>query len=84
MHEIISFMVLMKEVSIIFEIRLTKAEVFCKVYKDNQSYIAAMELKTNSQGTAHIDIKYHQFQSFVQNTLSRYITLIQENKQRNF
>ena len=43
MREAIPFTALMKEVHFIFYIHLTKAEVFCAVFEDNQTCIAVAE-----------------------------------------
>ena len=43
MSEVITFLALMKEVYFIFDIHLPKPEVFCKLFKDNQSYISIGE-----------------------------------------
>ena len=43
MREVIPFTALMKEVHFIFYIHLTKEEVFCTVFEDNQSCIAVAE-----------------------------------------
>ena len=59
-------MVLMKEISFIFDIHIPKPEVFCKVFKYNQSYISITESKNLSPRTKHFDTKYHRFQSLVQ------------------
>ena len=66
MREVIPFMSLMKEVYFIFDIRLPKPEVFCKVFKDIQSCIAVADSNKLSPRTKHIAIKYHHFRSFVQ------------------
>ena len=68
-------MVLMKEVSFIFDIHPAKTEVFCKLFEDNQSCIAVAESSKFSPRTKHITIKYHNFRRFVQkkNIRIRYI-----------
>ena len=68
-RELIPFMALMKEVSFIFDIHISNSEVFCKVFEDNQIYIAVVESKPFSSRTKHIAIKYHHFQSFTQNNM---------------
>ena len=65
MRGVIPFMALMKEVYI-FYIHLPNPEVFCKVFKENESCIAIVESNKFSPRTKHIAIKYHRFQSFVQ------------------
>ena len=71
MRHIIPFMALMKEVSFIFDIHLPKPEVFCRVFKDNQSGIYVAKSNKFSPITKHITIKYHHFQRFVQNKIIR-------------
>ena len=69
MRKVIYFIVLMKEVSFIFDIHISKPEVFCKVIKDNKSSIAAVESNKFSTRSKRINIKYHHFQSFVKNKI---------------
>ena len=57
----IPVMALINEVSFIFDIHLTKPEIFSKVFKDNQSCIATTESNKLSPRTEHIDIKYLHF-----------------------
>ena len=66
MHEVITFMAMMKELSFIFYIHLPKPEVFCKSFEDNQSFISAAESNKFSPRTKNIAIKYHHLWSFVQ------------------
>ena len=40
MREFITFIALMKELSLIFDIHIQNPEVFCKVFEDNDSCIA--------------------------------------------
>ena len=70
----------MKEVSFIFDIHIPKPEVFCKVYKDKQSYIAVAESNKFSTGAKHISIKYHHFWRFIQKKIIR-ICYIDTRKQ---
>ena len=58
---VILFLALIKEVSFIFDIHLPKPEVFCKVFKDNQSCISVAESNKFLPITKHIAIKYHHF-----------------------
>ena len=62
-------MELMKEVSFIFDIHIPKPEVFCKVFEENRNCIFVAESNKLSPRTKHIAIKYHNFQSFVQNKI---------------
>ena len=43
MHNIINFMVLMKDILFLFNIYIINPEVFCKVFEDNKSSIAVSE-----------------------------------------
>lgn len=45
----------------------TPPQVTCKVFEDNQSYIAAAESQKPLARTKHIAIKYYYFQSLVDN-----------------
>ena len=66
MHEVITFMALIEEVSFIFDILLPKPEVFCKLFEDHPSCIAVVESNKFSPRTKPIAIKYHCFQKFIQ------------------
>ena len=44
-RNVIPFMVMMKEISFIFDTHIPKPEIFCKVFEDNQSCIAVAESK---------------------------------------
>ena len=70
MREVINFIVLMKEVSFIFDIHLPNPEVFCKVSKDNQGCIDVAESKNISPRTKNIAIMYHNFRSFLQKEIT--------------
>ena len=69
MRNVILFMALMKEVSSIFDIYLPRTEVFCKLFKYNQSCIAVAESNFFSPGTKQITIKHYYFQSLVKNKI---------------
>ena len=62
-------MALMKEVSFLFDIHLPNPEVFCKIFKDNQSCIAVVESNKFLPRTKHIAIKYHHLRGFAQNNI---------------
>ena len=79
MHEVIPFMALMTEVSFIFDINVPNSEVFCRVFKDNQSCISVAESNKFSPRTKNIAIKYHLFRSFVQNNIIQ-ICYIDKNR----
>ena len=83
-REVITFMALMKELSLIFFIHLPNPEVFCKIFEDNQSCTAVAESNNLSPITKHIAIKYHNFRSVVQMHINVYVILIHESKQRKF
>ena len=61
----------MKEVSFIFDINLPKSEVFCKLFKDNQSWIVVAESNRFSLRKKPITIKYHHLRSFIQKEIIR-------------
>ena len=65
MRKVIPFMAQMKELSFIFDIHIPNPEVVCKVFIDNQSFIAVTEFNKFSPRTKHIAIKYHHFRIFV-------------------
>ena len=78
-------MELMKEVSFIFNIHIPKPEVFFEVFEENCNCFTTAESTKFSPRTEHIAIKYHHFQSFVQNKIIHiYDLLIHKNKQRRF
>ena len=58
----------MNEVYFIIFIHLPKPEVFCKVFKDNQGFIAVAESNKLSP-RKHIAIKYHTFCGFIPNKI---------------
>ena len=60
-RDVISFMELIKEVYYMFDIHITKPEVFCKAFEDNQGCIADAESNKLFPGTKHITNKYHHF-----------------------
>ena len=51
----------MKEESFIFNIHIPKPEVFCKVFEDNQIFIAVAESNKFSSRKKHIAINYISF-----------------------
>ena len=61
MREVITFIALMKEVYFIFDINLTKPEVFCKLFEYNQSCIYFAESNKLSPIKKHISVKEHHF-----------------------
>ena len=75
---------LMKELSFIFDIYIPNTEVFCEVFKENQSYISVAESNKFSPITKHITTKYHYFKALYKIKLLGYAVLIQEKKQRKF
>ena len=54
-------MALMKGVSFIFDIHITKTEVFSKVYIENKSCTDVVESKKFSPAFKNIAIKYHNY-----------------------
>ena len=71
MRYIIPFMVMIKEVSFIFDINLPKPWVFCKVFEDNQSCIDVAGYNKLSSRTKHAAINYYHFWIFSQNKIIR-------------
>ena len=71
MRKVIHCTALIKEVYFIFDIHLTKPEVFCKLFEENQSCISVSESNEFSPRTKHIAIKYHHLRSFVQKKIIR-------------
>ena len=49
MLKVIPFIALMKEVSFISDINLPNPEVFCKLFEDNQMFIAVADSKSSHQ-----------------------------------
>ena len=80
MRDVITFMALMKEVSFILYINISKPNLFSKAFKDDPSCIAVTEPNNLSQGKKHIAIKYHHLRSLVQNKVIR-ICYIDTRKQ---
>ena len=66
MRKVIPLIEFLKEVSFIFDIYITKTEVFCKLFKDNKSCIAVAESSKSLPRKKYISIKYHNFQSLIQ------------------
>ena len=78
-------MVLMNEVCFIFDIHLPNPEVFCKVFKDNQSCIAIVEANKSLPKAKYIDIKYHHFLNILTKEAHLYMLYsYPRNKQRTF
>ena len=57
-------MALMKEGHFIFDIHISKQELFWKISEDNQSFIAVAESDKFLPRTIDISIKYHHFKAF--------------------
>ena len=79
MHNVRHFMVFIKEISFIFDIYLPNPEVFWKVFKDNQNWIAFAESIFFTKNKK-ISIKSHHIQSFAQKKIIRicYIDTIEQ------
>jgi histone deacetylase 1/2 len=65
LREVIPFMILLTELSVIFDITLPKPKVYCKVFEDNESCIAMATKNRFSPRTKHIALKYHHFRQYV-------------------
>ena len=61
MREELSLMQLMDEINKIFEIKILKPRIHCKVFEDNESCILMAKRRKFSPRTKHIGIKYHHF-----------------------
>ena len=72
MRDVIPFMFLMKEISLVFPVQLPTPEVSCQVFKDNTSCIKVAESPKFTTRTKHIAIKYHHFQRFVQKRIIKW------------
>ena len=75
MRKVINFMSLMKESSFFLDIHFPNPEVFCKVFKDNQSCIAIVEANKSLPKAKYIDIKYHHFLSFIPNNFVDFLVM---------
>jgi hypothetical protein len=67
-REILPFINLLKEVNKFMDLRLSQAEMYCKIHEDNTSCITIAESKKFSPRTKHISLKYHWFRSFLSGT----------------
>jgi len=65
MRQVIPLMHLLVEVSCIFDIKLPKPQVHCKVFEDNRSAITIAEASKFTPRTKHIALKYHHFRRYV-------------------
>ena len=71
MHDVLTFMKLLKEALFIFDINLPKPEVFSKVFEDNHSWIVVSQSNKFSPRTKKIGIKYNHFIIFIKKRLIR-------------
>ena len=65
MIEVIPLIKLLEELSIACDVITNPPLVTCKVFEDNQSYIAVAESKKLPERTKHIAIKCHHLRSLV-------------------
>ena len=66
MREVIPFLNLLKEISGVFDLKMTTPVFNCKVWEDNESCIKVATSPKFTPRTKHIAIKYHHFRRFVQ------------------
>ena len=71
MREVILLIQLLKDLKVNCSMGDTSLEVYYKVFKDNQSYIAVAESKKPPTRTKHITIEYYHFRSLVDNKTIR-------------
>lgn len=70
MRDVLSTMQIMEEIDKIFPLVKVKPKVHCKVYEDNESYIAIAKNRKFSPRTKHIAIKYHHFRRHVNKSVT--------------
>ena len=83
-RKVIPSMVLMKEVSFIFDRHLPNPEVFCKVFEDNKSCIAVAESKNSHQEQNISLLSITIYKDYYKRILFGYDILIHRNKQKKF
>ena len=64
MRDIIPFMFLIREISLVLPVQLPTLEVSCQVFEDNTSCIKVAKSTKFTPRTKYIAIKYHHFQTF--------------------
>ena len=84
MREVIPFVVFMKEVSFIFDIHIPNPEVFCKVFEDNQSFIAVTESTKLSPRIKYMLSIIIISEALYKRILFEYVILIHGKKKRKF
>ena len=83
MRDVILFMFLMKEISLVFLVQLPTPEVSCQVFEDNTSCIKVAKSPKFTPRTKYIAIKYHHFRRFVQNKIIKLIHIDTEEQTAN-
>ena len=73
-------MTLVEELSDIFPHYINKSNLHYKVFEDNQSCIAMTRSSTFSRQTNHIELKYHNFKSYVDSKWLRIIYTCSEDQ----
>ena len=80
MRKVINFMSLMKESSFFLDIHFPNPEVFCKVFKDNQSCIAVSKSKIITKTISLLSIIV--YRDLYKIRLFGYALLLKEKKQQ--
>ena len=73
MREVIPFMRLIAEISVVFPTNTSKPMLFCKVFEDNEACISMVNSPKFTPRTKHIALKYHHFRSWVDKGLIQVI-----------
>ena len=73
-------MTFVEELSDIFSLYINKPDLHCKVFENNQSYIAITESSKLFTRTKHIALKYHHFKSYVDSKRLRIIYTCSEDQ----
>ena len=72
-RNVIHLMTLVEELSDIFPLYITRSDLHCKVFEDNQSCIDMTKSSNLSPRTKQIALKYHHFKSYVDSKWLRII-----------
>eukprot|EP00957_Ditylum_brightwellii_P109194 8329566-Ditylum_brightwellii.AAC.1 len=64
-RKVIPFINLLKELSKVFDLHMSKPEIHCKDFEDNESCTGIAKLYKFSHRTKHIALKYNNFRKFV-------------------
>ena len=75
MRDMIPLIELLTEISCIFSINCLTPQIKCKVFEDNESYIAITRIQMFSPRTQLIPIKYYHFRHYVDNKIVEIIPI---------